>query len=365
LTGTLRDSSGAVVPNATVAVTSIGTAQVRTTTTSADGTYKIGLLPPGNYSLKFEAAGFNTVEVASVTVVVTETAVLDQTVQVGAQTQQVEVRAEAEAVQTASSTVGNVVSSQTMTAMPLDFAQLHQPVGTRRGRQCRVFNAANLGRGSQDIAVNGSTIAQNNYSMDGASIVNFTTNGNTADGGSNPGIGIVNPDAIEEFKIQTSMFDAGYGRKPGANVNVVTKSGTNAVPRHRFRVFPQHRAQRQRFLPQDQSGGWGSGGKRTPGAQSEPVWWRIRRPGEKRQALFLCVLSGDPARRTGFRRPAIRLRRWSAYRPVRAPLLRSKSALGSAFCPGGSATGSNGNQRGSGGLQWIKHQSGGSQSSAS
>ena len=59
LTGTLRDSSGAVVPNATVTVTSIGTAQVRTTTTSADGTYKIGLLPPGNYSLKFEATGFN------------------------------------------------------------------------------------------------------------------------------------------------------------------------------------------------------------------------------------------------------------------------------------------------------------------
>src|SRR5271166_537454 len=70
LTGTLRDSSGAVVPNATVTVTSTGTAQVRTTTTSGDGTYKVGLLPPGNYSLKFEAAGFNSVEVPSVTVVV-------------------------------------------------------------------------------------------------------------------------------------------------------------------------------------------------------------------------------------------------------------------------------------------------------
>ncbi len=237
LTGTLRDSSGAVVPNATVTVTSIATAQVRTTTTSGDGTYKVGLLPPGNYSLKFEAAGFNSVEVPSVTVVVTETAVLDETVQVGAQTQQVEVRAEAEAVQTASSAVGNVVNSQTMTAMPLTSRNYTNLLGLAAGANASVFNAANLGRGSQDIAVNGATVAQNNYSMDGASIVNFTTNGNTADGGSNPGIGIVNPDAIEEFKIQTSMFDAGYGRKPGANVNVVTKSGTNQFHGTAFEFF--------------------------------------------------------------------------------------------------------------------------------
>jgi hypothetical protein len=237
LTGTLRDSSGAVVPNATVTVTSIGTAQVRTTTTSGDGTYKVGLLPPGNYSLKFEAAGFNSLEVPSVTVVVTETAVLDQTLQVGAQTQQVEVRAETEAVQTASSTVGNVVSSQTMTAMPLTSRNYTNLLGLAAGANASVFNAANLGRGSQDIAVNGATVAQNNYSMDGASIVNFTTNGNTADGGANPGIGIVNPDAIEEFKIQTSMFDAGYGRKPGANVNVVTKSGTNQFHGTAFEFF--------------------------------------------------------------------------------------------------------------------------------
>jgi len=138
LTGTLRDSSGAVVPNATVTVTSIGTAQVRTTTTSGDGTYKVGLLPPGNYSLKFEAAGFNSLEVPSVTVVVTETAVLDQTVQVGAQTQQVEVRAEAEAVQTASSTVGNVVSSQTMTAMPLTSRNYTNLLGLAAGANASV-----------------------------------------------------------------------------------------------------------------------------------------------------------------------------------------------------------------------------------
>ena len=180
---------------------------------------------------------------------------VDQTVQVGAQTQQVEVHAEAEAAQTASATVGNVVSSETMTDMPLTSRNYTNLLGLAAGANASVFNAANLGRGLQDIAVNGATIAQNNYSMDGASIVNFTTNGNTADGGSNPGIGIVNPDAIEEFKIQTSMFDAGYGRKPGANVNVVTMSGTIKesrrqllYPRFFHRGEPERNFQHSRYL---------------------------------------------------------------------------------------------------------------------
>ncbi len=93
LTGTLKDSSGAVVPNATVTATNIGTSQARTSTTEADGTYKFGLLPPGDYKLRFEASGFNTAEAPRVSIVVTETSVFDQTLQVGAQTQQVEVHA--------------------------------------------------------------------------------------------------------------------------------------------------------------------------------------------------------------------------------------------------------------------------------
>jgi hypothetical protein len=116
LTGTVKDASGAIVPDATVTATSVGTGQVRTARTDPDGTYKFGLLAPGDYKLKFEASGFNTSEVPSVTVVVTETAVLDETLQVGAQTQQVEVRGETEAVQTATSTLGTVIASQAVTA---------------------------------------------------------------------------------------------------------------------------------------------------------------------------------------------------------------------------------------------------------
>ena len=223
------------MPNATVTATSIGTGQARTTTTTADGIYKFGLLPPGDYKLKFEASGFTTAEVPSVTVTVTETAVFDETVQVGAQTQQVEVRGEVEAVQTASSTVGTVVNSDTVTAVPLTTRNYTNLLGLAAGANVGVFNAANLGRGSQDILVNGSSTVQNNYQQDGATIIDIGGRGNGADSGNNgSGIGIVNPDAIQEFKIQTSLFDAGYGRNPGASVNVVTKVRHQSVPRHGF-----------------------------------------------------------------------------------------------------------------------------------
>ena len=83
LAGTITDQSGAVVPNVTVTVTSVDTGQARTVTTDADGTYKVSLLPPGSYGVKFQATGFNPVEVPSVTVNVTETNVLDRHLEVG------------------------------------------------------------------------------------------------------------------------------------------------------------------------------------------------------------------------------------------------------------------------------------------
>jgi len=157
LSGTLKDSSGAVVPNATVTLTNSGTGQVHSTTTSADGTYKFGLLPPGNYSVKFEAAGFNVLEVPSVAITVTETAVLDQTLQVGAQTQEVEVRAQTQAIQTESTTVGMVVDSQTVAQMPLTSRNYTNLLGLSAGANASVFKAGNLGKGTQDMEVNGAT----------------------------------------------------------------------------------------------------------------------------------------------------------------------------------------------------------------
>ncbi len=120
--------------------------------------------------MKFESAGFNALEVPSVTVTVTETAVLDQTLQVGAQTQQVEVRAQTEVVQTETTTVGSVVNSQVMASMPLTSRNYTVLLGLSAGANASVFNASNIGKGTQEFAVNGASNSQNNFQQDGATV---------------------------------------------------------------------------------------------------------------------------------------------------------------------------------------------------
>ena len=163
---------------------------------------------------------------------------LDSRLDVGSQSQEITVQGEAETtVQTSDATVGTVLAGKTIADLPLTSRNYTNLLGLSAGANTGVFNASTLGRGTQDISVNGSATGQNNFQMDGVSIVNFAGNGGAVDSGSNSGIGVANPDSIQEFKIQTSMFDASYGRKPGASVNVVTKSGTNQFHGSAFEFF--------------------------------------------------------------------------------------------------------------------------------
>jgi hypothetical protein len=226
LSGTVTDPSGAVVAGATVAITNIGTGATRSVTSESNGSYKFSLLPPGNYSVKFTAQGFQTTEVPSVTVNVTETAVLNQALQIGAQSTQVTVEATAEAIQTENVTNGGVVSGQEITSLPLVSRNYTQVISLSPGVVANAATASSIGNGTVDVSANGSTANENNYSMNGSSVVNYVS-GMAAQEGSFPGIAIPNPDSIQEFKVQTSQYDASSGRNPGANVDVVTKTGTN------------------------------------------------------------------------------------------------------------------------------------------
>lgn len=235
LTGTVKDPSGSIVPNVNVTVTNADTGQARTATTGSDGVYSVTLLPPGTYKVAFSASGFKTAEVNGVKINVTETPVLDKTLEVGTQSEQVTVEASAEAVQTASSTLGTVVNERSVAGLPLTTRNYTQILGLSAGVNGPVNNAAAIGNGSQDYAVNGMNPSHNNYSMDGVSVTPIGGGGTGQ--GFYSGIGIPSPDAIAEFKIQTSLYDAGYGRNPGANVNVVTKSGTNTWHGTAFEFF--------------------------------------------------------------------------------------------------------------------------------
>lgn len=237
LTGTVTDPSGAAVPNVTVTLTSNDTNQVRTETTGSNGQYKFTLLPPGSYRVRFAANGFKTAEITAVTMNVTESPTLNRTLEVGAQTESVTVEASAETLQTASSTLGTTVGSKAVTDLPLSSRNYTQIIGLSSGTSAPVNNATSFGKGTGDISVNGNTPGQNNFQMDGVAIQSMASNGSANDGGIYVGIPVPSPDSIQEFKIQTSTYDATFGRNPGANVNVVTKSGTNTWHGTAFEFF--------------------------------------------------------------------------------------------------------------------------------
>jgi hypothetical protein len=237
LTGTIKDPSGAVVPNATVTLTSLDTGASRTSTTGADGGYKFDLLPTGNYKVRIEAAGFKPVEIPSVAVNVTETEVLDRNLEVGAQTQTVTVEGEVVAIQTTSSALGTVADARTVTELPLNTRNYTNLLAMSTGVAANVSNATTIGKGATNMAVNGGATGQNTYLMDGVVVNNWTALGGVTEGTLPGTFAMPNPDAISEFKIQTSSYDAGYGRNPGANVNVITKSGTNQFHGSAFEFF--------------------------------------------------------------------------------------------------------------------------------
>jgi len=255
LTGTVTDPSSASIPNATVTLTNTQTNQVRTTTTGPDGSYRFPLIPPGTYRVRFSAAGFKVSEVSSFNVSVTETPVLDRSLEVGAQTEQVTVAAVQENLQTATSTLGTTVGSRVVTALPLSNRNYTQIIGLSAGVNVSVNNATAFGKATQDFSVNGNDPGQNNYQMDGVAINNSANSGSSNDSGIYAGIGIPNPDAIQEFKIQTSTYDASYGRNPGANVNVVTKSGTNELHGSVFEFFRNEDLNANSFFQNRDGGG--------------------------------------------------------------------------------------------------------------
>jgi len=237
LTGRITDPTGAVLPGVSVTVTSIATNQTRTVVSAEDGVYRVPLLDPGAYRVRFSAPGFKTKEVMSVTLAVTDTVALDLTLEVGATSEEITVEAVAETIQTATSTIGTTVTGNTISSLPLPARNFTAVLGMAPGVAVDVANGVSFGKGSINMSVNGANPEKNNFQMDGVAINNAAGNNMAIDSGLYTGIAIPNPDAIQEFKIQTSTYDSSYGRNPGANVNVVTKSGSNEFHGSLFEFF--------------------------------------------------------------------------------------------------------------------------------
>jgi len=228
VTGVVTDPSGAPIAAVAITATEKGTGLKRSATTDSTGSYRFSLLPPGDYQLQFVATGFKTAVPPLVTIVITEISTLNVQMVIGQAVEMVEVTSTAQLVQAESATLGTVVDSRTITDLPLSTRNFTQVLTMSTGVIADVSSAANLGNGTQDFYVNGASNTSNNFQMDGSDVNNFGS-GRAGSFLQQGGIPIPNPDAIQEFKIQTSLYDAGYGRGAGANVEVVTKTGTNQL----------------------------------------------------------------------------------------------------------------------------------------
>jgi len=221
ISGVVSDPTGAVVPQATVTIANTETGLVRTVTTNEIGEYTAPDLPNGNYRITVKQASFKETVTSNVELHVASTALVNIQLQMGNTTEQIMVEANAIQVQIDSAQLGEVVLAGQVSDLPLNgrnfvaLTQLQPGVAAARS-----YDAVGKGlKGGVDFAVNGNSMDNNLFLVDGA---------NNNDVGSNRTI-LVYPsiESIQEFKMLRNSYGAEYGQASGAIVNIVTKSRTN------------------------------------------------------------------------------------------------------------------------------------------
>jgi hypothetical protein len=221
ITGTVQDPSGAVIANAEIRISNQDTDVLeRTLISGPDGTFTAPLLPVGTYRVTIKSSGFAEASVSDVVVRVTETTRLTAKLTTQSVQQKIEVQAEVQTVDTSDATTGQAIESSTIRALPLATQNFQQLLTLSTGAQSDLNAAAQLGRGQVRIQVNGQREDNNNYLIEGISVTDY----NVAELTNTP---LPNPDVVQEFKVQTSLYDASQGRNGGGNINAVLKSGTS------------------------------------------------------------------------------------------------------------------------------------------
>jgi hypothetical protein len=221
ISGVVQDASEAVIAGAKVTVKNEATGDVvRQATTESSGLFTATLLPVGTYTVEVNAAGFPVTRFPGVVVRITETTRMTAVIKAAVVKEVIEVQSQVENVNTTDATTGESLGSATITTLPLATRNFQQLLTLSAGASSDLNNASQLGRGSVFIHVNGGREDNNNYLIEGISASDYAFGELTY-------TPLPNPDAIQEFKVSTSLYDASQGRNGGGNINASLKSGTN------------------------------------------------------------------------------------------------------------------------------------------
>src|ERR1700730_3088074 len=224
ITGTVSDSTGAVIPGVQITVTNTATQVSREATSDHDGLYQVLALPIGTYKVTAGRQGFRTVGSSEYTLLINQALRVDFKMEIGTASEKVDVGAEAAPVETVNATLGQSITGRTLTNMPLngrdalDLALL-QPGVTES-------NDDNSGAGNYSIA--GGRTDSVTFLLDGGLNNDLLDNSNLLD---------PNPDSIAEFRLLTSNYTAEYGRNGGGIISEVIKSGSNQIHGSAFDFF--------------------------------------------------------------------------------------------------------------------------------
>ena len=223
MVGRISDPTGAVLAGVSVTLTNQATAASRQTQTSDSGDYNFVEVVPGTYRVEFEHPGFKKNVQSNIIVDVNQVVTLNSVLQLGEVQDVVQVSSEAPQVDTTTTQLGAVINDRSVNELPLNARDTYQFLQLQPGVQSQLGSSGSLAYGSDDagsVSVNGGRTRANNFSVNGGDandqFVNLPTIQPT-------------PDSVEEFRVITNTFDAEYGRNSGSVVNVITKSGTNAL----------------------------------------------------------------------------------------------------------------------------------------
>jgi hypothetical protein len=220
IVGTVRDSSGGVVPRATLTVTNAATGVAVTTPANESGEYQVLALIPGTYSVKASAQGFENTVRESIVLHVQDRLSIDFTLKVGSMTQEVVVNEGEPLLQTQTADVGNVVDTQRINDLPLNGRRYADLALLEPGVQ-KFYGANNPA--PDRFSVNGNLELQNNF------LLNGIDNNSWSENLQEFSVQVVQPppDAVQEFRVQTRTYSSEFGNSAGAVINATLKSGTN------------------------------------------------------------------------------------------------------------------------------------------
>ena len=226
--GTVTDQNGGAVSGATVTLKNEATGIAFTTTSGSSGAYTFDLIPAGTYQVTVEKSGFKKFITTGNVVQINQPATINVAMQVGDVSASVTVEAAADVVQTGTSgNIGSTINQKTLESLPIVGLRGRNPLDLLNF-QPGFVNGANTGGGNH---VHGSRDRAFNYTLDGIDV------NETSAGGSNFTPLRMNPDSLQEFQLVTGGFTAELGRSSGAQVTMVTRSGTNDIHGNAFEFY--------------------------------------------------------------------------------------------------------------------------------